>query len=157
MSINPIELNPISSNAELATATYRQYRAAIELAADLGAAAVVMITGRRSPLIPMPEAQAKNLLRTHLDQLLPVAAKLGVTLTFDARAATVALTAERGFVGFIEEFEIAGLAITVDCPNILFAGADPAAEIRANADLVKLAHISDSWHERWAHAQIGRA
>ncbi len=155
VSINPIELNPISSNAELANATYRQYRSAIELAAELGAASVVMITGRRSPLIPMPEAQAKDLLRAHLHRLLPVAAKLGVTLTLEPVPYGFLQTASE-VSSFIEEFEFDGLGITVDCANSFFAGADPADELRANAALVKLVHISDSWRERWAHVQIGR-
>jgi sugar phosphate isomerase/epimerase len=44
VSVNPLELNPTSTNSGLARATHEQYQAAIELAADLGASDVVMIS-----------------------------------------------------------------------------------------------------------------
>ena len=46
VATNAIELNPTSANEQLSHATFHQYRTAIELAADVGADSVVMITGR---------------------------------------------------------------------------------------------------------------
>src|ERR1700761_7880245 len=70
VSTNVIEMNPVSGSADFREMTYRQYRAAIEFSADLGGASVVMITGRRNPLTPMPQDQAKDLLRAQLERLL---------------------------------------------------------------------------------------
>ena len=72
VAINPIELNPISPNAALSELAYLQYRSAIELAAEVGAVHVVVIPGRRNLFIPMPERQAKELLRAQLERLLAV-------------------------------------------------------------------------------------
>ena len=83
VSTNPVELNPISENAQLKAATAHQYRAAIELTGELGGGAVVMITGRRSPLIPVGEAHARELLRGHLEALLPLARSLQVTIALE--------------------------------------------------------------------------
>ena len=59
--------------------------------------------------------------------------------------------------GFIEESGIEGLGIALDCAKSLFAKADPAEEVLAAGEFLKLAHISDSWRDRWAHTQVGKA
>jgi sugar phosphate isomerase/epimerase len=156
VSTNPLELNPVTANHELFDAACRQYRAAIELSAEVGAQSVVMVIGRRSPLVPMPMEAAKDLLRAQVDRLLPVAQKAGVTLTLEPVPYGFIETAVDA-AAFIAEFGADGLGLTVDSANVYFAGADPAEQLRATAPLVKVAHISDSWRDRWAHTQIGRA
>jgi sugar phosphate isomerase/epimerase len=156
VSINPVELNPITANRDLSEACHRQYRAAIELASALEARSIVMITGRRSPLIPVPEAEARDLLRAHLELLVPVAERLGVTLTLEPVPYGFLQTAAE-VASFIRDTGMSELGITLDCANTFFAGADPAEEVRAVGELVKLVHISDSWRARWAHTQVGLA
>jgi sugar phosphate isomerase/epimerase len=156
VSTNPLELNPISANPELAEASYRQYRAAIELSADLGAANVVMISGRMSPLVPMPQLQAKALLRDQLARLVPVAQKLGVTVSVEAVPYGFLQTAT-DIAQFIDEFELTDVGITLDCANLHFIGSDSAAEMMDQFEKVRVVHISDSWRDRWAHTQVGRA
>jgi sugar phosphate isomerase/epimerase len=155
VSVNPVELNPISENAQLKAATAHQYRVAIELAGELGAASVVMITGRRSPLIPVAEARARELLRAHLEALLPIAGPLGVTIALEPVPYGFLQTAS-DVAGFIDESGLQGVGIAADCANLLVVGADPAQEVRANGERVAIAHVSDSWRARWAHTQIGR-
>jgi sugar phosphate isomerase/epimerase len=156
VSINPVELNPISTNRELAAACYHQYRTAIELTAELGGETVVMITGRRSPLIPIAEQDARDLLRGHLTRLAAVGERLGVTIGLEPVPYGFLQTAV-DVAEFIEESGISGVGLTLDCANSFFVGADPAAEVDAAGDHLKLVHISDSWADRWSHTQVGTA
>jgi sugar phosphate isomerase/epimerase len=156
VSTNPIELNPITLNDDLKEATYRQYRAAIELSAELGGGSVVMITGRRNPLIPIPEEQAKDLLRAQLERLLPVAQSLGVTIALEPVPFGFLQTAGE-VAPFIREFGAGRLGIALDCANCYFAGADPAEEVAEGGELIAVAHISDTWRNRWAHTGVGSA
>jgi sugar phosphate isomerase/epimerase len=156
VSTNPLELNPISANPDLAEATFRQYRSAIELSADLGATNVVMISGRMSPLVPMPLPWAKDLLRRQLERLAPVAQKLGVTVSVEAVPYGFLQTATE-IAQFIDEYDLSEVGITLDCANLHFIGCDSVAELNDQATKVTVVHISDSWRDRWAHTQVGRA
>lgn len=156
VSTNPLELNPISANPDLAEATFRQYRAAIELSAELGATNVVMISGRMSPLVPIPLPWAKDLLRRQLERLAPVAQNLGVTVSVEAVPYGFLQTATE-IAQFIEEFDLADVGITLDCANLHFIGCDSVTELNSQAGKVSVVHISDSWRDRWAHTQVGRA
>jgi sugar phosphate isomerase/epimerase len=156
VSVNPVELNPISTNSGLSSACYHQYRTAIELTAELGGESIVMITGRRSPLIPVPEDQARELLRGHLARLAPVAVRLGVTVCLEPVPYGFLQTADE-IAGFIEESGIEGIGIVLDCANSFFAKADLGQEVDASAEFLKLVHISDSWLDRWGHTEVGTA
>lgn len=156
VSTNPLELNPVTANPDLFEVARRQYQGAIELSAELGANAVVMVAGRRSPLVPMSRADANDLLVAMLEQLLPVAERLGVTLTVEAVPYGFIETAAQA-LAFAAETGMDDLKLTVDCANVFFAGSDPADDLRAAASAVAVVHISDTWRARWAHTQIGTA
>ena len=156
VATNAVELNPISPNAGLAAIAFRQYRAAIELASDLGAESVVMITGRANPLIRAADDVAKGRLRAQLERLLPVARALDVTLTLEPVPFGFMQTGAE-VAAFIRELGSDDLGITVDCANLLFAGEDPVAALRAAAGRVALVHASDTWRTRFAHTRVGDA
>jgi sugar phosphate isomerase/epimerase len=156
VSVNPLELNPVTENTELFTAARRQYQATIELAAELGARSVVMVAGRRSPLVPMPLESANRLLESQLEFLLPIAERLQVELTIEAVPYGFIETASQA-LAFAQRTGLDGrLRLTLDCANVFFAGADPADELRAASAAVGVVHISDTWRKRWAHTQIGQ-
>jgi sugar phosphate isomerase/epimerase len=155
VTVNPLELNPISWNDALAEASASQYRTAIELAAEVGATHVVMISGRASPLVPIPQQMAAQLLGQQLERLLPVADRLGVRLTVEA--------VPYGFLQTVGEvcrvlssLGLDDVGVTLDSANLHFAGADPAEEAREYGFRTEVVHISDTWRQRWAHTQIGR-
>jgi sugar phosphate isomerase/epimerase len=156
VSTNAIELNPISLNDDLKETTFRQYRAAIELTAEIEGESVVMITGRRNPLIPMPEELAKDLLRAQLDRLLPVAQSLGVTIALEPVPFGF-LQSGREVAAFVREVGADRLGMTLDCANCYFGGADPVADVKHSADLIAVAHISDTWRNKFAHTRVGTA
>jgi L-ribulose-5-phosphate 3-epimerase len=155
VATNPVEMNPISPIVNHWETAYRHYRAAIELACDLEAPFVVMVSGRANPLAPMPEEQTKDLLRGRISQLLPLAQRLGVTVALE--------TVPYGFLqssvevaAMVREFDVPELGMTLDCANVYWAGGDPAADLREFAAMVDIVHVSDATRNRWAHTQIGR-
>jgi L-ribulose-5-phosphate 3-epimerase len=156
VAANAIELNPISPNAAIADLAFHQYCAALELAGELGASCVVMITGRRNVFIPMPIEEAKGRLRAQLDRLLPVAQAAGVELALEPAPFGFLETAAEA-VAFLDASGFSDLRITLDCANIFFAGADPVEDARAAAGRVALVHISDTWRAKLAHTQVGSA
>jgi sugar phosphate isomerase/epimerase len=153
---NPLELNPVTANPDLFEAARRQYQGAIELSAELGAGAVVMVAGRRSPLVPISMEGANALLAKMLEQLLPVAERLGVSLTVEAVPYGFIETGAQA-AAFAKQTGMGDLRFTIDCANVFFAGADPAEDLRSVGSAVGVVHISDTWRKRWAHTQIGTA
>ena len=114
VATNPVEMNPISPIAQIWETAYHHYRAAIELASDLEAANVVMVSGRANALTPLPDEQARDLLRWRIDRLLPLAERLGVTIGLE--------TVPYGFLQ--TSGEVASLVREFDTPR--FASASTA-------------------------------
>lgn len=154
VSTNPLELNPVTANPDLFEAARSQYQGALELSADLGAEAVVMVAGRRSPLVPMSRVDANALLVKMIEELQPIADRLAVTLTVEAVPYGFIETGAQ-VLAFAEEAGLEDVKVTIDCANVLFAGADPAEDLRAAASAVAVVHISDTWRSQWAHTEIG--
>jgi sugar phosphate isomerase/epimerase len=153
VSVNPVELNLISTNPDLREVALRHYQASILLARDLGAQIVVVIPGRQSPLIPMPRDAAVRLVLEQLSRLVK-----------DAHEHRVDLAIETVPFGFVESTdEVASLVhqigdervgIALDVANIFSKEDVPLAVARAAPSLM-IAHLSDTWRNRWAHTAIG--
>jgi sugar phosphate isomerase/epimerase len=155
VATNPVEMNPISPILDHWQTARRHYRAALELAAELEAPYVVMVSGRANPLAPMPEEQTKALLRGRIEELVPLAERLGVKIALE--------TVPYGFLqssaevaAMVKEFDTPGLGMCLDCANVYWPGGDPAADIRELSASVDIVHISDAARDNWAHTQIGR-
>jgi sugar phosphate isomerase/epimerase len=155
VSVNPPELNLISANPDLREVALRYYRDSVRLAHDLGAATVIVVPGRQSQLIPMPQDTAIKLFLDQLSQLVKVAHEDRVDLAIE----TVPF-------GFAESTtEVASLVLQVgdervgialDVANI-FGREDVPRAVEVAAPSLKIAHLSDTWRNRWAHTAIGAA
>lgn len=153
VSINPIELNLISTNPELREVALHHYRESIVLAHELGAEVVVVIPGRQSQLIPMPTDAAMKLVLEQLSRLVK-----------DAHSNRVDIAVETVPFGFVDSAaEVAALVheigdervgIALDVANIYGKEEVPRA-VSLAAPSLKIAHLSDTWRNRWAHTAIG--
>lgn len=154
VSVNPTELNLISPNAGLRRSSLAQYIETIRFARDIGAAQVVVVPGRRSALSPSPEADSLELLEQQLAVLVPEAKRAGVVLALE--------TSPYGFLGtggdVARVVDLIGdehLAIAFDCANVV-TNEDVAQGVRDVAHRLSLAHVSDTWLDRFAHTSPGR-
>ncbi|WP_238812983.1 sugar phosphate isomerase/epimerase family protein [Paraburkholderia sp. SG-MS1] len=126
---------------------------AIDLAADIGAAHLVVVPGRMSPLFAPPQQQREAWMRESLDALVPHAERRGVTLAlenvpFASFPDAVTLGA------FVRRYASASLAVCYDVANAHFIGESPAAGLRELRELVRLIHLSDTTRETWRHDEV---
>ena len=154
VSVNAAEQNLISPHPALRETAIKEYEATIEFAADLDVNIVVVAPGRLNPLIPMPENDAIALLRRQLERLLPQAEQSGVRLALETFPFGFMRTG-REVKALIDSLADGSLGIAYDCANVL-AHEDPAEGVRAIADRLLIAHVSDAWKGRFAHTSVGR-
>jgi sugar phosphate isomerase/epimerase len=155
-SVNPsfADLNLISTNPEFRALSERQMLAEIELAHDLGASFVVLIPGRRHALSPAPGAAARAVLDQGLSVLVPRAAKLGVTICLE-NSPYGYLGSSAALLDVVKSFGSPNLRLVYDVANAL-AQEDPATGVATAGEYLALAHVSDTWRDRWAHTSVGR-
>jgi sugar phosphate isomerase/epimerase len=156
ISVNPsfADINLVSTNPEIREISERQLAAEIELAADLGAGYVVVIPGRRHALAPAPDAAARAVLGEGLSRLLDRATAVGVTIALE-NSPYGYLGSSADLLGVVRDFDHPRLRITYDVANAL-AQEDPVVGVARLGEYLGLAHISDTWHARWAHTSVGR-
>ncbi len=156
VSVNPsfVDINLISTHPEIQRASEQLISAEIELAAELGAPYVVVIPGRRHALAPAPEAAAGSVLQRTLDRLLDRASAVGVTLALE-NSPYGYLGSSAELLRIAREWDTPHLRLAYDVANAL-AQEDPAEGVARAAPYLGLAHISDTWRDRWAHTSPGR-
>jgi sugar phosphate isomerase/epimerase len=154
VSVNAAELNLISPNPDISGLALQHYLATIRLAHDLAVDLAVVVPGRQNVLAPTPHADALSALQMQLEALLPEAERLGVRLALE--------TSPYGFMQRVEDvcevvvrFDSPLLGIAIDCANVL-AVQDPADAVHLGAEHLFIAHLSDTWKDRFAHTSIGR-
>lgn len=154
VSVNPVELNLISSNPEIRELALRHYRRSIELAHELGARVVVVLAGRQSPLIPMPDVEARRLALEQLSRLAAEARVSGSQLAVETVPFGFTETAAE-VAALVDEVDDETVGIALDVANT-FGREDVDAGVEAAGTSLLIAHLSDTWAHRWAHTSIGR-
>ena len=156
ISLNPsfADINLVSTNPEIREISERQLAAEIEFAADLGAGYVVVIPGRRHALAPAPDEAAKAVLGEGLSRLLDRATAVGVTIALE-NSPYGYLGAAADLLAVVRDFDSPRLRVTYDVANAL-AQEDPADGVALLGEYLGLAHVSDTWRNRWAHTSVGR-
>jgi L-ribulose-5-phosphate 3-epimerase len=148
-----LDLNLISVNPAIREETVRQVLENIELAADLGARMLVLVTGRRHPLLPMPIEIAWNLALDNIRRCNERARKCGVILGLEnVRNQFVDRSADlRRMVEDLADDNVKAV-IDVANANIL---ESPVEALEAAKDHLTLVHISDNDGKTWTHSPIG--
>jgi L-ribulose-5-phosphate 3-epimerase len=154
VAVTPVELNPISPNAALRELALEQSLQAIRLAHDLAVPFVVLTPGRLNPFVPMAREDALASVASALERLLPDADQLGVRLALET-SPYGAFKSALELATFVAEFGHDSLGITFDCANV-FANEDVSAGVASVRDHLLVAHLSDTWHDRFTHTSIGR-
>lgn len=149
-----MELNLMSLHPGMQALALSEFKRALDIAGALDAPCMVIPSGRRHVLMPAPEAKARSQLQDAVRTLADHGAKQGVkvaleTLPFDL------LTTGQAAVDVVREIDHPNLGICYDCTNTL-PFEDPVVGVQACGDLLLLAHVSDSWRNRWAHTSPGR-
>ena len=152
VSINPIEMNLISPNAEIRELCRRNYVASARILAEVGGEVLVVVPGRYNGLIPMPESQAMDLFQAQLSVLLDEVRRLDLTLALETTPFGF-LGSTEALVKTIEQVGDPRLGLALDVANT-FPREDIAASVRAGGKHLRMVQFSGTWRDRWAHASI---
>jgi sugar phosphate isomerase/epimerase len=154
VSVSPAELNLISPNVALRAAAFDQYVDAVRFAHDLEVECVVVVPGHLSTLVPTPFDDAVAMLKDQLARLVTQAREHGVYLALETSPYGFFETG-REVAELVAEFDDPHLGVAFDCANV-FANQDVAAGVAEVKDWLKIAHVSDTWKQSFAHTSIGR-
>lgn len=155
VSINGNDLNLISPTPELRDVAFRSYQECIRLAHDLGAQIVNVIAGRQMSLLPMPPSQAVELATVQLSRLLVDAHHYGIVLAAENPHLLGFAQTTSELATLVRQIGDERLGICIDVAN--FHGLEDTHEAVANVGpLLKMAHLSDTWRNRFAHTSPGR-
>jgi sugar phosphate isomerase/epimerase len=157
VSVNPgfVDINLISVDPDFRELSLRRIELGMELAHDLGARFHVILPGRRHALAPPTDEDARAVLMDGLARLLAGAERCGVTLLLE-NSPYGYLGGADDLVAIAEEVDHPRLRLCYDVANAL-AQEDPATGVRKLGRWLGLAHVSDTWRDRWAHTSVGRA
>ncbi|MFF0771679.1 sugar phosphate isomerase/epimerase family protein [Nonomuraea wenchangensis] len=155
-SVNPgfLDINLISPSNDFRRASLDAVLGEIELAHDLEAPIVILIPGRRHALSPAPAEACRWWLDQALHVLLDRAEQLGVTIALE--------TSPYGYLGdarqlseVVDEIGAPNLGIAYDVANTINQ-EDPLDGVRTAGHRIRIAHMSDTWRDQWAHTSPGR-
>lgn len=135
-------------------ASVAMFDAAIGLAADLGAPWLVVVPGRMNPLFPPPMERRTTWIRETIERLLPVAEARGVGLAIE-NVPFAAFPRSPDLAAFVRGFASTSIGVCWDAANAHFVGEDMAAGLAEVADLVRVAHLSDTTRATWRHDRLG--
>lgn len=155
-ALNPtfLDINIASTNPDHRTYAIGQIRACIDLAADLGAAYVVVGTGRRHPLIGPPFESLYRIALDGIGECVHHAEHRGITAVLEN---IPTLFLERG-----DHLRRVCADIASERCQILYDAAngymveDPIDGLDAVAPFLTYVHLSDTVRDRWLHAPVGQ-
>lgn len=138
--------NPASDDAGVRIEAVRLHQAALERAAWLGCDCMLYVPGVvRSPIAPnesIPYAVATGRAREAIEQLLPVAERVGVTLCLE-NVWNGLLISPLEFAAFIDSFESERLGAYFDVGNVLRYHQHPGDWIKTLGPRIKRIHLKD--------------
>jgi len=149
-----IDLNLASCIPEIRAQGVALYTQALELSADLGGRAVVVVPGRVSALFPPPQQASEGWLRESLERLLAVAERLDQTLYIESHPQTPIPTVA-AIERFLATLPHPRLKVAYDVANAEFVAEDQAAALRRLAPRLGQVHLSDGTRTRWRHDRVG--
>ncbi|MBN9530302.1 MAG: sugar phosphate isomerase/epimerase [Alphaproteobacteria bacterium] len=155
LNLPAIDLNLASVVPQVRDHAVATYVQAIELAAELGAGAVVVVPGRVSALLPPPRAETIARLTDAAGILLRRAGQLGCKLYFELHPQTPLPTTDL-LAPWVSSLGSADALIAYDVANAVFVGEDPVAAIAAHAASIGQYHLSDTTRTNWRHDPFGR-
>lgn len=148
------DLNLISVNPAIRQESIRQVQENLRLAGELGARLLVLVTGKRHPLLPLPMERAWPLVLEAIRECNQVAKDAGVMIGIenvrnqfmDSGADVARLVLD------LNDDNIQGV-IDVANANVV---ESPIQALEAVRDNLALVHLSDNDGRTWTHSPVGQ-
>jgi deoxyribonuclease-4 len=130
------------------------YRKAIGFAADVGAHAITITSGRRHLLLPAPAGRMEAIFADALVELAGVAREAGLSVLFENHPQGV-FPDTPSMAALLDDARLRNVALLYDVTNAFAIGEDPAAGLARVLPRVGLVHLSDAPAGAWRHDPIG--
>lgn len=154
MNLPSLDHNLASPWPQVRAASVGMFKQTIDLASDLNIAWLVTVPGRMSPFAPPSVADRTNWMRESIEKLLPHARSRGVKLAIEN--IPIASFPDAVSLGkFVRSFGSPDVAVCYDAANAHFIGESPGEGVRQLADLLRIAHVSDTKRTIWRHGPVG--
>jgi len=148
-----LDLNIISLNPAIREESLRQVKENIELAADLGAEMLVLVTGRRHPLLPLPMEKAWNLCIEGIRECNEVARKHGVLIGVE-NVRNQFVDKGEDVRRILEDLGDENTKAVIDVANANILES-PLDALESAKDHLAMVHLSDNNGKTWTHSPIG--
>ena len=149
-----IDLNVAGASAEMRTYTLANLKSVVELAGDLGVPGVVIGPGKVNPLLPMPMERLIGHFYKALDELEPLAKKVGTALYVENMPFAF-LPGIDALMQALDRYGNDRIGIVYDVANGHFINEDIGAALKKCQSRVKIVHLSDTNQKVYKHDAVG--
>lgn len=149
-----VDLNVAAAAAEMRDYTIANLRGVVQLAGDLGVPGVVIGPGKANPLFPAPMERLESYFYAALDELEPLAQKVGSALYVE----NMPFAFLPGIAALMQSLDRYGsdrIGIVYDVANGHFINEDIGAALRKCRSRLKVVHLSDTNQKVYRHDTIG--
>jgi len=150
-----LDQNLASASPEMRDYTVRLFERLVDIAQTVGAAAVIVVTGRVNPLIPPPRADVEGWFGEAFERVLRSAERAGVRLLLENIPMGVYPRADQ-LIAFAERLASPLVDICYDIANAHFIGEDVVAGVRQVRSRLGIVHLSDTGRQAWRHDPVGQ-
>jgi len=149
-----IDLNVAGAAAEMRAYTLANLRGVVQLAGDLGVPGVVIGPGKANPLFPAPMERLMGYFYAALDELAPLAQKVGTALYVENMPFAF-LPGIDALMQSLDRYGNDRIGIVYDVANGHFINEDVGAALRQCRSRLKVVHLSDTNQKVYRHDTIG--
>lgn len=148
-----IDLNIAAATEEMRAHSVELNLRYIRLAAELGAAGLILAPGKANPLFPLSYSKLERHFFKALDMLLPEAEKHGIEILLENQCFAF-LPDANGLMEAIDRYGNDSIGVCYDVANAHFVGEDPANGLKRISSRLKLVHLSDTTRTIYRHDPI---
>jgi L-ribulose-5-phosphate 3-epimerase len=149
-----IDMNVAGASAEMRRYTLDLLRQIVQLAGDLEVPGVVIGPGKANPLFPAPRERLDGYFFAALDELVPLAKKVGTALWVENMPFAFIPDIE-GLMQTLDRYGDDNIGIVYDVANGHFINENLADALRHCRRRLKLVHLSDTGQQVYRHDPVG--
>jgi sugar phosphate isomerase/epimerase len=149
-----IDMNVAGASMEMRRYTLDLLRQIVELAGELGVPGVVIGPGKSNPLFPAPRERLEGFFFAALDELAPLASKVGTALWVENMPFAFVPDIE-GLMRALDRYGNNDIGVVYDVANGHFIKENLGGALRRCRERLKLVHVSDTGQQVYRHDPVG--
>lgn len=154
LNIPSLDQNLASGTAQMREHTVKVFERLVDIAGEIGARGVIVVTGRVNPLIQPPRADLEGWFEGAFERVLRAAERADVQLLLENIPMGVYPRAEQ-LAAYAARLDHRLVRVCYDIANAHFIGEDAALGLRRVAPHLGIVHLSDTRREVWRHDPVG--